>query len=78
MRVRPRWPGRESSNPCAFVVNGSSIEPNPQSRRHLFGSRAASIGAPANPPAYEYPLASPNARAVAVAFERPAPGDQPQ
>ena len=76
MRVRPRWPGRESSNPSAFVVNGSSIEPNPQSRRHLFGSRAASIGAPACPPAY--PPACPNARAVAVAFERPAPGDQPQ
>ena len=45
---------------------------------HYPDSRAASIGAPANPPAYEYPPASPNARAVAVAFERPAPGDQPQ
>ena len=44
VRVRPRWPGRESANPCAFVVNDCSIEPNPAARRLMLGSRATSVG----------------------------------
>lgn len=44
VRVRPRWPGRESANACAYVANDCIIEPNPAARRQMIGSRATSVG----------------------------------
>lgn len=44
VRARPRWPGRESANPSAYVANGSSIVPNPAARRQMIGARATSVG----------------------------------
>ena len=45
VRVRPRWPGRESEKPSAYVTRGCSIVPNPEARRQMLGARATSVGA---------------------------------
>ena len=48
VRVRPRWPGRESANPSAYITSGCSIVPNPEARRQMLGARATSVGTPAD------------------------------